>query len=134
MAKIYHDGTNLLGLRKNDSEESLYPVPNGVTEIEFDESQNESLIQGLDEDWNAHSISGGVLQRDGSPVTINPESEDYAAQRAIRRQAGTAITQLQQIIDNADTATTAQLRQALKTEAEILQKVVRVLAKHLMES
>lgn len=73
MAKFYKSGSEY-GLRHGPSINE--PIPVGAEIVEFDEETNSGLIDSLCGKngfrWQDHTIVAGVIQRAGSPVTINP--------------------------------------------------------------
>jgi hypothetical protein len=127
MAKLYHNGSSLLGLRKTSAEESLYPIPNGVSVIEFDNDTNASVLQGLNTEWNSHSIVGGQLHRNGSPVTINADSTKTTSRKDFDSVVDAYITDLQTYLTIADSATNAQVRAQTKLLTQGMIRVVRIL-------
>ena len=74
MAKFYQTASGETGLRNGLSID--FPIPVGATVVEFDAETNGGLIDSLNGlngfRWQDHSIVAGVIQRAGSPVTINP--------------------------------------------------------------
>lgn len=74
MAKFYKQADGEYGLRHGLSAD--IPIPAGAEIVEFDEEANAGLIDSLCGKngfrWQDHAIVGGVIQRSGSPVTINP--------------------------------------------------------------
>lgn len=82
MAKLFGYNGAIVRFARTESEEiSLGPTPEYDIELEFDADTNTEAVHGLDTDWNAHTLSGGVLRRDGKPVIINPPGEDYLGRR-----------------------------------------------------
>jgi len=54
------------------------PPPAHDVEVEFDDETNPHVWQGLDTDWNSHTLeSDGVLRRGGVPVTINTPGDTF---------------------------------------------------------
>lgn len=74
MAKFYQAANGDTGLRHGLT--ASEPIPDGAEVVEFDEQANSGLIDSLCGKngfrWQDHSIVAGVIQRAGSPVTINP--------------------------------------------------------------
>ena len=74
MAKFFKDASGEHGLRHGLSANE--PIPVGAEIVEFDEQTNAGLIDSLCGKngfrWQDHAIVAGVIQRAGSPVTLNP--------------------------------------------------------------
>jgi hypothetical protein len=100
MATIYADAQgNLLRFLKTPVEEARYPdPPAGATQkVTFDGATNASVFAGIDSDWNSHRVVSNVLHRNGTPVTIAPDSPAATVLAAL--QAGTATdVQVQQVL------------------------------------
>ena len=80
--KLYAENTELVRLLKTDEDEAAFGEPSQFDDLlEFDGETNPDAVHGLDTDWNAHTLSGGVLRRDGQPVTINAPGESYLARK-----------------------------------------------------
>ena len=80
MAKIFCLQNSIVRFIKTKEEETRYGVPLEFDDIiEFDGATNIDVINGLDTDWNNHSVEGGQLLRSGVPVTINPPGEEWIA-------------------------------------------------------
>jgi hypothetical protein len=87
MAKLYGFEGELVRFLKTFTEISLYgDPPNFDAMIEFDVDTNPSVVEGIDTDWNGHTLIGTTLRRDGQIVTINDPGDDYLA----RKQADSA--------------------------------------------
>lgn len=110
MARICADASgNICRFLKSEEEEKRYPNdPPGVAcVITFDETTNQAVIDGLNADWNSHSVSGTVLLRNGTPVTINPPSLRFQDLRPI----GLAIRNK---LRNDEPLTTTELNRVLR--------------------
>lgn len=75
-AKFFKQTDGQYGLRQSGSPIDT-PIPAGSEIVEFDETENPDLIDSLSGRmpgtlWQDHAIVGGVLQRKGVPVAINP--------------------------------------------------------------
>ena len=80
MAKLYGKLGQLVRLLKTQLENEQYGDPPEFDEvIEFDGATNQDVINGLDTDWNSHSVVDGQLLRSGVSVTINPPGEEWIA-------------------------------------------------------
>ena len=78
MAKIYGRLGQIVRLLKTKAELEQYGEPADFDDvIEFDGVTNADVINGLDTDWNSHTIDSGVLLRNNNPVTINPPGEEW---------------------------------------------------------
>ena len=80
MAKIWYKNTELIRLTKTENDEVQHGTPlifDGV--IEFDGDTNQNAINGLDIDWNSHTIENDLLCRNGQPVIIYPPGENWIA-------------------------------------------------------
>lgn len=85
MSKIHHSaGGAILQFLQSDRDEALSPTPPAGTAgtIEFDPAANPTVVANLNSDWNSHDCVGGVLRRNGSAVTINPELPKTTQSRA----------------------------------------------------
>jgi hypothetical protein len=124
--KIFYDPTTgqLRGYRKSEAEELQFAKPAGVSEIEIDETANPAVAEGLDADYNSHSVVAGQLARNAVPVLTNPESQDRAARREVKQQINDRIAECDSVMSEDDTiiasvdaSTNAQLRGMVKTLA-----------------
>jgi len=90
MAKLYGKLGQLVRLLKTQLENEQYGDPPEFDEvIEFDGATNQDVINGLDTDWNSHSVVDGQLLRSGVSVTINPPGEEWVAEEtAISARTG----------------------------------------------
>ena len=76
MGKIYADAAgNILRLLDSPELERRYPAapPGAARELAFDEDTNPDLVQGYGREANRYRLTPGGLQRDGSPVAVNPD-------------------------------------------------------------
>ena len=138
MAKIYADNAGvILGTRRNEDEDARHGAPDDATVVlTFDETTNPDLIEALLEDWNAHTMPGGVLTRDGVAVPIAAPGQQYSA-----RQQLTAAKQT--IQSNASGLTTyrglasptnAQTVSAVKALAEDVAALVTIVRALIREA
>jgi hypothetical protein len=90
MAKLYASSSgSLVRLVQTEQEEkSLGDFTDFAEMLDFDGNTNQGVIQNIMANWNIHSLSGGVLYRDGLPIQINPPGDEY-----LERQQATAIEQ-----------------------------------------
>jgi len=85
MAKIWGYASEIVRFVHNENEEWDFGPPSQFDdELEFDEEVNQDAINGLDTDWNAHSLSGGILRRDGQPVTINSPGRHFLDRATVK--------------------------------------------------
>ena len=78
MARIWYLNTEIIQFTKTLEEDRSYEmlsVFDGM--IEFDSETNSHIINGLDTDWNNHTIENGILYRNGQSVIINPTGEEW---------------------------------------------------------
>lgn len=86
MAKIWGLGGEIIRFVKNDHElMQLGEPPVYDSKLEFDETTNAEVINGLDTDWNAHAIDSKGLKRDGVLVMLNPPSAKYLDMQVAER-------------------------------------------------
>lgn len=65
------------------------PYPPGTYVFEFDEATNPILVQDIISTpwpWSSWKIIGGILQKDGVPITINPGRDEYESIKAVYTQ------------------------------------------------
>lgn len=121
MAKLYADSTGaILRLVKTDTEEATPPAGT-VTTIDVDADTNAVLLHGLDTDWNSHKVIGGVLTRNGQPVTVNPPSDEHTERDAVAALDAQLTAYL-----NLPAPTAAQTAAIVK----LLVRAVRYLVRH----
>ncbi len=111
MAELYYaaDGTPLQ-LREGHPPDADIPLPPEPRQrITFDADTNAALVDGLRAEWERYQVVNGVLQRDGQPVPIAPESTEQQANTADRdalRAAVQALTSARDAV-RADSAALA---------------------------
>jgi hypothetical protein len=82
MAVLYGLDTVIIRFLQTVEEEEQIGAPDEWDDsLDFDLETNEPVREALFADWNAHTLSGGVLRRDGQPVTINAPGESYLARK-----------------------------------------------------
>lgn len=81
--KVYGSNGILQGMRANADEETIYPIPAGVTVVEFDAATNATLVTALNSNWNSFDLQGGVLRRSGQAVVFAGDSDDEAERKAV---------------------------------------------------
>lgn len=78
MAKFYlHNG--VIGLRKNEQEEALAPIPataTGVTAFDETVAANAQIISDFDNGYSRFSYVSGQLRRDGVTVVFAADSQN----------------------------------------------------------
>lgn len=78
MAKLYGLQSEIVRFLKSMDDEHFGDPPQFDVELEFDAETNQSVINGLDNDWNSHTLEiDGILRRNGQPVTINVPSQHF---------------------------------------------------------
>jgi hypothetical protein len=83
-ATIYATATGaLLRFLWSDEQHAEHPDPPPGTAqtVTFDTETNPAVVAGINTDWNSHRVVGGVLERNGQPVTLAPEGEATADAR-----------------------------------------------------
>lgn len=113
MGSIYAaaDGTLIRALFTPDEERQYPDPPPGTAQtIKFHTDTNAALIAGIDRDWNAHRVVGGVLQRNGQAVTINGPSEETVLRETERATLDALLARIQQ----GGNLTAQEIRQALQ--------------------
>ena len=91
MVTIYADAQgNLLRFLKTPDELARYSTPpsDATQTVTFDGATNASVIEGINTDWNSHSVVSNLLHRNGTPVTIASDSLPVTILAALK--AGTA--------------------------------------------
>lgn len=83
MARVWYDALGvILRFAQNDAEELKFGAPAGATgSIAFSEIDNPSVVSGLNTAWGEYDAVGGILRRNGLPVTLVPESPAAAQLR-----------------------------------------------------
>lgn len=91
MAKIFGDSAGtIISILLNDADEATYGIPPiFASMLEFDYATNQTVIDGLHNNWNAHTLIDGVLYQNGNPVTIWPPTDQFQANLDLK--AGYAI-------------------------------------------
>lgn len=83
MSKLYALNGELVRLNRLDEDEVVFGSPDAFDDVlEFDHETNQNVIDGLNGQlpnvlWQDHTLSGGILRRNGIPVTINPSGTAY---------------------------------------------------------
>lgn len=132
MAKFFLHGGGIC-LRANDDEERRHPVPAGATDIVvFDEAKNDGVIAAFATDYNSFSLSGGVLRRNGTPVTFAADGEKRQDSSAFNAALSQYLADLNAYLSIADSATNAQVRTQAKLLTQGMIRVVRIV-KHLSQ-
>jgi hypothetical protein len=133
MAKIYADGAGeLIRFLQSDDEEAQWGAPPAFAEmLEFDGESNPAVLHGINADWNSHRLQGGVLMRNGLPVTIVPDSALIAERKrlaAIRQDLAAYITDasLDAYLANASPSQ-AQNLMTIKATARSLRLLIRLI-------
>src|SRR5687768_1325665 len=67
----------------DDIIESATPIPNAGTPFEFDEETNATTWADIQKDYRPYTIVSGELQKNGSPVTINPDGEAESIRKGL---------------------------------------------------
>jgi hypothetical protein len=98
----YSDG-KLCQIRRNLNPDSFYgEVPFGASlELTFDEDTNTTLVDDISPSWDMYTCLTGILYKNGTPVTINPPTEQHQAEI-------TATTEYPLLPDWARTGTAEQ--------------------------
>lgn len=126
MAKFYKH-LNTIGLRITQAEERQFPVPAGATDvIVFDESTNQDVISAFNSDYNSHSLVGGVLSRNGTPVSFASDSPEKVDRDDFDTQLAAYYTAMQNYLAIADSATNAQVRDQVKRLTQGMVRVCKV--------
>ena len=95
MARIYGLAGAIVRFTKTDEEFERHGEPPQFDDLlKFDADTNATVVNGLNTDWNAHTLSGGVLQRSGQTVSIAAPGESYLA----RRQATAAEEKARELL------------------------------------
>ena len=82
MAKLYAFQGVIVRFAQTDEEDEQFGVPPEWDDmLEFDLNTNEHIRTSLFLDWNSHTLSGGVLRKDGQVVTVNDPGDEYLGQR-----------------------------------------------------
>lgn len=128
MAKFYkHAG--VIGLRKSAAEELLLPIPAGATDvIAFDESSNAAVIAAFDADCNSHSLSGGVLRKNGSPVAFAADSADKQDREGLLSEASQAVADNQAFLaigSPTNAQTLAQVKALSRQNNRIIKRLIQ---------
>jgi len=122
MARIYGLGGTLVRFTRNDKEYELHGDPPAFDDmLEFDGDTNKGVVEGLDTDWNAHHLSGGVLRRNDQIVTINAPGENYLVRKQadrIKKELRDLLAGLGQIDNVVDFGYTYRARLLAKTNGE----------------
>jgi len=85
MAWIWGNLGQLVRYLKTDQEMEMIGEPDEFDDLlEFDLDTNTHVDQGLNTDWNVHTLSGGALQRDGQPVTINSPGQHFLDRATVK--------------------------------------------------
>lgn len=109
MSKIYFDSNGkILRIIKNKADEKRsINVPEGtVNIIRLDEYTNSSLLNDMVYFNSLYSLSSGVLQKNGSPITITPSGQVSVDRTRIRR--------IKQKIDSDQALSSAEMATVLR--------------------
>ena len=106
MAILYGLNTEIIRfLQTEEEEEQIGPPDEFDDSLDFDLETNEPVREALFANWNAHTLSGGVLRRNGQPVDIADPGETYLARKqgekvqgALRDLLG-GLGQIENIVD-----------------------------------
>jgi hypothetical protein len=80
MAKLWHQDGEIVRLLLNELEEAQFGPPNEFDGVfEFDPDTNQDVLQGINQDWNAHKVVGGMLTKNGNPILFNSPGEKWIA-------------------------------------------------------
>lgn len=123
MAKIFGNATGtILRFLATAQQEAEWPTPpTGTTvTISFDESTNATVVQNLNSNWAQHDCVGGVLRRNGTPVTIAPGTNQWAD----AAQLATYLANIDTFIALAS-PTLAQTWAQVKVNSRLLRLIVR---------
>ena len=86
MAKMWGLLGEIVRFVKTDEELAEFGPPDEFDDVlDFDEETNTAVIYGIDTDWNAHRLEGGVLYRDDIPVEISPPGTVYLDKQVVRQ-------------------------------------------------
>lgn len=120
MATIHADAAgNILRVLRTPEQEAQYPTPPGGTTqtVTFDEATNAAVLAGIDADWDAHRVVGGVLRRGGVAVTLAPDAPARSDRLFVQSNLPSLLSSLR-----GGSTTAAQLQRAL---AFLLNQVAR---------
>jgi glutamate formiminotransferase len=112
MAKLFADASGqIVRLLQTAAEEARWGAshPDAAHVLPFDPTTNPHILEGLESDWNAHAMAGGVLTRDGIPVPIHADSQAHQDRQAL-----------------------ASLREKLEADAPLSPQELRRLLRHLI--
>lgn len=122
MARIYAGNDGVI-MRWDNFEEIRAAPPGGTRVVDYDPDYNAPVTALLRGAWtNLRVPANGQLTNSGSPVTINPASENYRD----RQDLDQAISNLQAFYALVSgTATNAQQDTAIKSLTQILRYIFR---------
>ena len=85
MARMWGLSEAIIRLTRTDEELEFFGAPEEFDDtLEFDVETNEEMLSALDSDWNAHTLSGGILRRNGIPITINPPGQHFLDRATVK--------------------------------------------------
>jgi hypothetical protein len=112
MARVYADANGKICGRARSDDEDALRFPNGAagatSNVQFDEITNQALVDDIATNWDAYSIVGGVLKKNGVPVNIAADNSATTDRKAIKSNLTSLFTALR-----AGTATSAQQQRVL---------------------
>lgn len=127
MAKFYkHLGVICLQRNATDPRQA---IPDSATDAtpDFDPSTNAHVLDAFSGDYNSHSLSAGVLSRNGTPVLFAADSQDRQDKSDFDTQLSAFQAAMQTYLGIADAATNAQVRDQVKRLTQGMARVCKII-------
>ena len=83
--KLYGLSTRIVRVLETEEHEEQFGLPDLYdTDLELDADTNTEIATELKMNWNAYTLSTGVLYRDGQPVIINQPGQRFLDRATVK--------------------------------------------------